>query len=128
MSCPAKSIVAALRAVAYAACLWSTVAAPQNWANFRCFDDPVFDVAAGETAPFKVVDARFSDSVVAKLAAGRPALLAEGVKFFGEDPVGSIVLEANNWDTHHLSTFVAAILLQESEHMENQNHPQNVKS
>ena len=92
---------------------WADAWAPTNWADaWRCLPDPVFDAAAGEAPRFRMRDPRFSDAVIAALEAGS-AQLPEGAAFHGRVARDTLVLEANNWDTSFLTTWVAAILLQE---------------
>jgi ABC-type branched-subunit amino acid transport system substrate-binding protein len=92
----------------------------------------VFDERKGEAAPYHVNDPRISASVAAYLKDPENAF-----KFFGHSvPLGTpgrvvsgltnntgwlrqgraddaLILETNNWDTHTITSFVAAILLKE---------------
>ena len=100
--------------------------------SFRCFSNPVFDERKGEVARYHVNDPRISASAAAYLKDPKKA-----VKFFGHsvplDTPGRVVggltnntgwlrqgraddaliLETNDWDTHTIMSFVAAILLKE---------------
>ena len=66
---------------------------PDNWSNFRCFDDPIFDATKGEAPLFGVRDPR-----------------TENMPDVAQN---ALILEVNRWDTHFLSSWVAAILLKE---------------
>ena len=106
MRTAAAIISSTLFAAAFAADQWT----PTNWATgTRCFDDAI------ASPLYTVQDPRMTPTVVAAMRGANSSSGTDDGAFFhdGGGPEGAFVLVANEWDSHLLTTMLAAILLRE---------------